>query len=285
MAHFVPRGLGWSPSLPDFRDFSPFSPPADEMLAQLRDSGAGEPSRATSVDLREYFVGVDDQLQLNASAAHACTGLVQYFERRANGRLLRPSRLFVYQNTMKLAGARGDCGADLRTSLKAMIRCGAPPERYWPYEADRLAAAPEAFLFTFLEPYRQIRYVRLDSRKSTGVQNLQVIKAFLAAGFPSAFGFGVPDSLTDDGDIPYRPTFDSLLGGQALLAVGYDDRWLRGSRGALLVRSSWGEAWGEDGYGWLPYAYVEEQLATDFWTLVHPGWIASGEFDAPALPS
>jgi C1A family cysteine protease len=140
---------------------------------------------------------------------------------------------------------------------------------------------PEPFHFTFVEPYRSIRYVRLDSRKSSGAQNLQVVKAFLAAGFPSAFGFGVPDSLTLDGDIPYRPTFDSLLGGQALVAVGYDDRWLRGSRGALLVRSSWGDAWGESGYGWLPYAYVEEHLAVDFWTLVHPGWIASGEFDAP----
>jgi C1A family cysteine protease len=67
------------------------------------------------------------------------------------------------------------------------------------------------------------------------------------------------------------------------LAVGYDDRWLRGSRGALLVRSSWGPAWGEAGYGWLPYAYVEERLAIDFWTLVHDDWIASGEFDVPDI--
>ena len=52
-------------------------------------------------------------------------------------------------------------------------------------------------------------------------------------------------------------------GGQALLAVGYDDRWLRSSRGAILVRSSWGTGWGQQGYGWLPYAFIEEQLAVD----------------------
>jgi C1A family cysteine protease len=235
------------------------------------------------VDLREYFLGVYDQLELNASTANACAGLVEYFERRASGRLLRPSRLFLYQNTLRLAGVQGDCGADLRTSLKAMLRCGLPPERFWPYDIDRFTQHPDPLLFSFVEPYRSVSYVRLDIRKTTGAETLHTVKAFLAAGFPSVFGFPVPNSLTDDGDIPYRPTFDSILGGQAVLAIGYDDRWLRGSRGALLVRSSWGSQWGEDGYGWLPYAYVEEQLAIDFWTLLHPDWIASGEFDAPDL--
>jgi C1A family cysteine protease len=162
-----------------------------------------------------------------------------------------------------------------------MIRCGIPPERYWPYEASRVGEQPDAFLYSFDQPYRDIRYVRLDGRNSTGRETLQGLKAFLRAGFPCCFGFSVPSSLTDDGQIPYRPTFDSPLGGQAMVAVGYDDRWLRGSRGALLVRSSWGSVWGDNGYGWLPYAYVEERLAVDFFTLLHPAWIASGEFDSP----
>jgi C1A family cysteine protease len=280
MAHFAPQGFGWLPSAPDFRDFSPEASPVSGLLKKLG-AGASRASAATSVDLREYFVEVDDQLQLGSSAAHACASLVQYFERRANGTLLRPSRLFLYQNALRLAGSSGDCGCDLRTTLKAMIHCGVPPERYWPYEVERLSRQPDAFLYCFDEPYRELSYVRLENAKSAGVQNLQTIRGFLAAGFPAAFGFPVPNSLTDDGNIPYRPTFDSALGGQAMLAVGYDDRWLRGSRGALLVRSSWGPQWGEEGYGWLPYAFVEERLAVDFFTLVHPRWIESGEFDAP----
>jgi C1A family cysteine protease len=136
-------------------------------------------------------------------------------------------------------------------------------------------------LYSFDEPYSGIRYVRLDGRNATGRETLQTVKALLRAGFPSCFGLSVPSSLTVDGQIPYRPTFDSPLGGQAMVAVGYDDRWLRGSRGALLVRSSWGQGWGDDGYGWLPYAYVEERLAVDFFTLLNPAWIASGEFESP----
>jgi C1A family cysteine protease len=281
MAHFAPQGFGWLPCAPDFRDYAPDTPRVGELVKRLSESGEANETRATSVDLRDYFVEVDDQLNLGASTAHACAGLVQYFERRANGRLLRPSRLFLYQNTLRLSGVTGDCGADLRTTFKAMICCGVPPERFWPYEVDRLARQPDGFLYCFHEPYRDLIYVRLDNRKAFGARNLQVVKSFLAAGFPAAFGFSVPNSLSGDGNISYRPTFDSPLGGQAMLAVGYDDRWLRGSRGALLVRSSWGPAWGEEGYGWLPYAYVEEHLALDFYTLLHSQWIESGEFQAP----
>jgi C1A family cysteine protease len=284
MAHFKPKGLGWRPSAPDFRDYSPSSAPADRLLGRLRETGAANSPPAVSVDLREYFVAVYDQLDLNASAAHACAGLVEYFEQRANGRVLGPSRLFLYQNSLRLAGLQGDCGADLRTSFKAMIRCGVPPEHYWPYEVERLAVQPDPFLYSFAEPYASIHYVRIDGRQSSGTLTLQTVRSLLAAGFPVAFGFPVPSSLSDDGNIPFRPTFDSILGGQAVLAVGYDDRWLRGSRGALLVRNSWGTEWGQDGYGWLPYAYVEEKLAVDFWTLLHPGWIHSGEFYVPDLP-
>jgi C1A family cysteine protease len=283
MAQFEPSGLGWLPSLPDFRDYTPETAPADELLSQLGEAGGGDAGRPSAVDLREYFLDADDQLSLNSSSAHACASLVEYFERRAKGRLLRPSRLFLYQNALRLAGVRGDCGAELRTTLKAMVLCGVPPERCWPYEVERFSQAPDAFLYSFDEPYRGVRYLRLDGRKASGSETLRYVKAFLAAGFPAAFGFPVPNSLSAAPDIPYRPTFDAIVGGQAVIAVGYDDLWLRGSRGALLVRSSWSSAWGDNGYGWLPYSFVEEKFAIDFWTLLHPDWIASGEFDLPDL--
>ena len=67
------------------------------------------------------------------------------------------------------------------------------------------------------------------------------------------------------------------------MAVGYDDdRLFRSYRGALLIRNSWGEGWAEKGSGWLPYDYVREELAADFWTVLKPDWLASGEFDRPS---
>ena len=46
-------------------------------------------------------------------------------------------------------------------------------------------------------------------------------------------------------------------------AAGYDDNAKR-----FLVRNSWGPAWGQAGYFWIPYAYLDNRnLSDDFWTI------------------
>lgn len=92
------------------------------------------------------------------------------------------------------------------------------------------------------------------------------------------FGFSVYSSIPGigegTGDIPYPGPGDRLEGGHAVVAVGYDDARKIGSQtGALLIRNSWSIDWGEDGYGWLPYAYVENGLAVDFWSLVQADFV------------
>jgi len=65
-----------------------------------------------------------------------------------------------------------------------------------------------------------------------------------------------------------------LEGGHAVVAIGYDDgKTIGKEKGALRIRNSWGMVWGEAGYGWLPYAYVENGLAMEFWSLVEAGFV------------
>jgi C1A family cysteine protease len=207
-------------------------------------------------------------------------GLLQYFERRAHGNVLDPSRLFLYKMTRQLLHWTGDSGATLRMTAKALTRFGMPPEEHWPYEPGRLDQQPKPFLFSFAKEFQPIRYVRLDPRGTSGQDALETVKSFLAAGFPSIFGFPVFSSLSQNQDIPFPTVFEFLRGGQAVMAIGYDDvRVIRSTRGALLVRNSWGSDWGEGGYGWLPDAYVKEQLAVDFWTFLKRDWLDSGEFE------
>jgi len=279
---FVPPALGWQRDTPDFRDYTIRHPRVQQTLARLKRPVSGRSRIPLRVDLREYFSDVEDQGTLNSSTACACTALVQYFEQRAHGRLCEPSKLFLHQMTRKLGGGFGNTVADLRTTLQALIHFGVPPEQYWPYDPTRFDDQPtDPVLFTFGRQYHAIHHFRLDCANCTGVETLAAVKSCLSAGFPSVFGFPVPSSLSLDGDIPYRPTFDSIRGGQAVVAVGYDDRRIRSTKGALLIRNSWGKAWGEAGYGWVPYAFVESQLAVDFWTLLKQDWLDSGEFDRP----
>jgi C1A family cysteine protease len=277
--------LGWQKSLPDFRDYSLESAEMRAMLERLSPAPNARDDAADPENLAAYFPEVDDQGPINSSAAQACVDLVQYFDRRALGRTVRLSKLFVYQSTQRLIGSTGNGGIDLRSTLKAITSFGIPYEQHWPYDVDKVNDEPAAFLYAFAERFRSIRYLRLDIRNQTGPETLAVVKSFLDAGFPSAFGFSVPASISRDGDIPYRPTFDTIQGGQAVIAVGYADEHISGTKGALRIRNSWGSRWGDGGYGWLPYAYVEEQLAADFWTVISDEWLDSDEFVRPRLPN
>jgi len=102
------------------------------------------------------------------------------------------------------------------------------------------------------------------------------------------FGFTVYNSIQQSsttGRIPYPCEGEKVEGGHAIMAVGYDDKMSinnemcgKATKGALLIRNSWGEEWGEKGYGYLPYEFVLEGLAEDWWTLIEQGWVDTGQF-------
>jgi len=274
---------GWSRDLPDHRDYTHRHSVVKKMLAGLAPL-KGRHAEPAQVDWREYCAPVQDQQDLATSCAHACIGLIQYFERRSSGRVIAPSRLFLHANAQRLAGfeaAQG--GAGLRVTFKAAVRFGLPPERFWPYEPAAIAKTPDPYVYGFDSEFRGLRYLRLDGPTQTGAQTLSVVKSFVAAGFACALGFGVPSSLTADPEIPFPTLFDSIRTGHAVTAVGYDDALrIRSERGALLIRSSWGTSWGMEGYGWLPFRYLTDRLAGDIWTALRPKWLKSGEFHHPS---
>jgi len=275
--------MGYIPDLPDIRDYNPGTPQVAQILKESRSLRAPSGPPMLTADLRSWCSPVEDQDGLGSCTAHAGVGLMEYFERRAFGKYLDASRLFLYKTTRNLLGWTGDTGAFLRTTMESMVLFGVPPESYWPYTVAKFDIEPSAFLYSFGQSYQSYSYFRLDPLGTTKAQILTNVKNYINAGFPSMFGFTVYSSFpainSGKVDIPYPVPGDKVLGGHAVDAVGYDDnRVIGGHKGALLIRNSWTAAWGDKGYGWLPYDYVLIGLANDFWTLVKAEFIDTDFF-------
>jgi C1A family cysteine protease len=172
--------------------------------------------------------------------------------------------------------------------MGAMVLFGVPPEEYWPYIIEDFDKEPSSFCYSYAKEYQTIQYFRLDPPATSGRTLLDLIKAFIVAGFPSMFGFTVFNSIRqarNDGKIPFPCRRERVLGGHAIIALGFNDEieienQICGAKttGALLIRNSWGKRWGKEGYGWLPYKYILRGLARDWWLLLRNEWVESGQF-------
>jgi C1A family cysteine protease len=272
-------GMGWIPDYPDIRDYTPTHKMIAPILRKIKSKRSSLPQ---SVDLRRWCPPIENQGSLGSCTAQAGVALVEYYEKRAFGKHIDASRLFLYKITRNILHWKGDTGATIRVTMGAMVLFGVPPEEYWPYSIDNFDEEPLAFCYSFAKEYQSICYFRLDPPVTFGTELLSEIKRHLTDGIPSMFGFTVYDSIYDaekDGKIPFPSPGERVIGGHAVVAVGYDDSLkIKNTKGALLVRNSWGTAWGNGGYGYLPYDYVLSGLARDFWSVLKNEWVDTGEF-------
>lgn len=268
------RRLGWIRDLPDYRDYQ-FS-----ALRLPFSGGSREPlPLPLRVSNRKWCSPIADQGTLGSCTAHAGTNLAEYCENRLYGSFVEGSRLFLYKVTRKLMGLSGDSGADMRSTMKAMAMFGLPAEGYWPYRVARYETEPPAFVYAMGQAYKSVEYLRLDTADNMPAATLGSLKSVLATGWAAMLGFTCYSSLGNGPDIPWPGPRERVIGGHAIMIVGYDDtRKIGKETGALEIDNSWSVKWGDKGFGWLPYRYVLERQAVDIWTLTKQAWIDERRF-------
>lgn len=242
------RAYGWRPDIPDVRD----------KIATL------SCSIKSKVDLREKFGEIYDQGSIGSCTSNAVCSVFVFDQTRQNLPYFDPSRLFLYYNERFVSNMTEiDSGSSIRNCIKSINKTGICDEKLWPYHVEYLKTKPYSNCYSQSKYHKCIRYKRVTN-------TLSQLQMCLSSDKPVIFGFSVYDSFNDltiwnpkcdEMPIP-NPLKEKLLGGHAVVAVGYSNK-----RKAFLVRNSWGADWGMDGYFLMPYQFVTSSQCGDFWII------------------
>jgi C1A family cysteine protease len=211
---------------------------------------------SNKVDLRSKFNFIYDQGSLGSCTANALC--YAYF---FDDTTYSPSRLFLYYNERLLDNdINFDNGSTLTQGINALKKYGVCSEITWPYNVSRFTQKPSTNAYTEGVKHEVITSARV-------AQSLASLKGCLTSGFPFVVGILVYQSfesiaVANTGMVPMPNTrTESILGGHAIICVGYDD-----TKNVFIMINSWGSSWGDHGFFYLPYQYLTNpNLAWDFW--------------------
>lgn len=276
-------GLGYLPDLMDFRDFSKKDVPEIYNKLSLETDPTVIPVKT---DFSSLFTAIRNQGSLGSCTAYAsAAGLVEFYNKNFHSDTTPLSTLFQYKMTRtSIMGVTGDTGAFMRAAMQALMEHGTVTEKMYPYTTDlnKFDLDPNVDLKIKALNSQALKYIRIDQRNVTTTDVLKELRRHNSKNIPIMFGFTVynnawrqANSSGSEGAFPFPDSTDTVAGGHAVVICGHDDNKVITNRnsgaqtiGAFKIRNSWGTGWGNRGYGWIPYKYVDAQLAMDFWALL-----------------
>jgi len=147
-------------------------------------------------------------------------------------------------------------GTSIRFALKQICKLGIPPEKAWPYN-DREKGFPKPWAAMIARWGKGKSYYRIN--------NLDELLVALHDHGPCVIGilcFREIFTTGSDGIVKDPANPNQVYGGHAVAAVGYNKE-----KQLVKFKNSWGTFWGENGYGYISFNYVNNYMM-DAWVLI-----------------
>jgi Cysteine protease len=227
-----------------------------------------KPKTSSSISLQSNWPKIYNQLSIGSCTANAFCSCFKYL---CPDKAFEPSRLYVYYKERLLENPDGpitDSGAWVVDGYNWVAKNGICAEGYWPYNISKVNDPPPEICDQAAKGHTVSGFFQIkldDALHNTIAWCLQTSR-------PVMMAFGVYKSFSNidtsglcpipspqkynDGNDPVDPFY----GGHEVVIIGYDD-----SKKLYTVANSWGSDWGDNGFFYMPYEFVENfQLVYDF---------------------
>lgn len=257
--------MGWQPQKPDWRDI-PFT-----SLAPAVDA-------ATIIDISKNDSPIYDQGVFGACTGFACKSVFEYWAKNHLGAYTDESAMFIYKEARDALGLTGDSGASLRAVADVVHKQGVPSTKNWPYTKTNLNKEPTAAVKKLAAKTQAVGYYQIDTAGKTIAQIYSDMRGCMStANLPIMAGFTVWSSYTqaqsNGGKFPFPTRKEKKVGGHAIEICGdYPQMQIVNTLdgtvtvGAFKIKNSWGLT-GDDGYYYLPEAFLTTKMLTDMWVI------------------
>ena len=207
---------------------------------------------APSIDLRKEFTPVKDQGEMGACSAFALVGIFEYILKKNKQPDIDLSEQFVYYNARKADGSsRIDAGSSLYDVVQTLMKDGVCLEHLFPYNPENISKDPPV---EAIEDGQTRKVVKAKNVK----KSLHDIKSAVAEGYPVAISLKIFNSFHPRRGFIRIPNENEIhneqSGNHAMVICGYNDE-----ARFFVVRNSWGRKFGDKGYCYIPYGYVENE--------------------------
>lgn len=206
----------------------------------------------------------ENQGNYGTCVGHGTAYMLTYRVLKQTGKLIRPSRLFTYEESKKLDGKPKEQGTQPGIAMQVVKTKGICYESSYSYSlcTDQTIynlPVPTAQSFTEAQEFLAVDFAKLQT-------DVEIKTAILNEG-PVGFAILVAsDFFTPEAggfvDLPEG----SIVGGHWICCIGWDDNlthtYKDGTKrtGFYRMINSWGDGWADNGFCWIPYDFVHGKL-------------------------